>query len=185
MSDVDGVVLSRGLVYVPRGLRCEVLKYLHQAHQGTTGMLLRAGGSVWWPGLTRDVDKVREGCIACRKNARSQPAAPPKPLPRPSYPMEMISTEDYFAYGGKVYLVILDRYSGWPVVIQCKEESATELMRLRRGYFCTYGALTEVASDGATVCMSKAFQDFLASWEVSHWVSSAYFPTTTFGRRPR
>ena len=112
--------------------------------------------------MTKDVDKVREECIACRKNAPSQPAAPPKPLPRPSYPMEMIST-DYFMYGGKVYLVIVDKYSGWPVVVKCKEESAAELVRLMRGYFCTYGAPAEVASDGATVYVSKAFQDFLAA----------------------
>ena len=62
----------------------------------------------------------------------------------------MIST-DYFNYTGNVYLVIVDRYSGWPVVALCKEESAQELIRLMRGYFCTYGAPSEVASYGATV----------------------------------
>ena len=125
--------------------------------------------------MSKDVERVREGCISCRKNAPSQSASPPKPLPKPAYPMEMISA-DYFAYAGKVYIVIVDRYSGWPVVIQCKDETARELVRLMRGYFCTYGAPSELASDGATVFMSKAFQDFLRDWCVSHRVSSAYFP---------
>ena len=43
LSNVDGVVMYRGRTYVPFVLRCDVLQSLHQAHQGTTGMMLRAG----------------------------------------------------------------------------------------------------------------------------------------------
>ena len=47
LSNVDGVVLYTGRVVVPVELWGKVLELLHQAHQGTTSMTLRAGGSVW------------------------------------------------------------------------------------------------------------------------------------------
>ena len=77
LSNVDGVALYKGRVMVPAKLRGTVLESLHQAHQGTTSMGLRAGESVWWPGLARDLGRVREQCITCRRNAPSHPATPP------------------------------------------------------------------------------------------------------------
>ena len=111
---MDGVAPYKGRVVVPVKLHGAVLS-LHQAHQGTTSMGLRAGKSVWWPGLAKDLGRVREQCLTCRKNAPSQPAAPPKPLPSLDYPFQMVSS-DYFHYAGKEYLLLVDRYSGWPRV---------------------------------------------------------------------
>merc|ERR1712059_115382 len=126
LSNVDGVALYKGRVVVPVNLRGRVLDSLHQAHQGTTSMSLRAGNSVWWPGLAADLGRTREQCTTCRVNAPSQPAAPPKPLPSPDYPFQMISG-DYFHYAGKEYLLLVDRYSGWPVVAQSTRETQGEL----------------------------------------------------------
>ena len=77
LSTVDGVVLYRGRVVVPRVLQPEVLAALHRAHQGTTGMGLRAQESVWWPGYKEDIKRVRDGCVSCTRSAPSQPALPP------------------------------------------------------------------------------------------------------------
>ena len=46
LSLVDGVVLFKGRVVVPRPLRNMVLETLHSAHQGVYGMLLRADKAV-------------------------------------------------------------------------------------------------------------------------------------------
>ena len=98
LTVVDGVVVRNGRIVVPKVLRTEVLRALHRAHQGSTSMALRAAGTVWWPGLTRDLTRLRDGCSKCVENAPSQPAALPKPVPMPSYPFQMISS-DYFSYG--------------------------------------------------------------------------------------
>ena len=47
--------------------------------------------------------------------APSQPAAPSKAVPTPDYPFQQV-VSDYFHYAGKEYLLVVDRYSGWPVV---------------------------------------------------------------------
>ena len=138
-------------------------------------MGLRAGQSVWWPGIAADIQRVRDGCGKCTVNAPSQPAAPPKPLPKPQYPFQMLSS-DYFAYTGRTYLVVVDRYSGWPLVVKCRDETAAELVRVLRGYFCSYGAPEELATDGASVYVAEATKKFLVTWGVRHRVSSAYHP---------
>ena len=43
-------------------------------------------------------------------NAPSQPVTPPLSVLMPDYPFQLVAT-DYFAYGGKLYLVIVERYS--------------------------------------------------------------------------
>jgi hypothetical protein len=175
MTVVDGVALYKGRVIVPRVLRPEVLGALHRAHQGTTGMTLRAHDSVWWPQITVDLQAVRDGCVTCRKNAPSQPALPSVPPPIPDYPMQMVSS-DYFNYAGKNYLLMVDRYSNWPVIKLCHQETAEELVKSLREFFCQYGTPEQLASDGGSVYMSSTTQNFLKTWGVEHRVSSAYNP---------
>ena len=45
---------------------------VHSAHQGVTGMTLRAERSVFWPGITNDIQVTRDRCLTCHKNAPSQ-----------------------------------------------------------------------------------------------------------------
>ena len=126
---IDGVVVFRGRIVVPAVLRGEVLRGLHRAHQGSTSMALRAADTVWWPGIARDIARVREGCSKYTENAPSQSAAPPKPVPMPDYLFQMVSS-DYFSYSGHQYLLAVDRYSGWPVVVRARDETANELIRV-------------------------------------------------------
>ena len=93
----------------------------------------------------------------------------------PAFPFQLLSS-DYFAYSGRTYLVVVDRYSGWPVVLKCREDSAAELIRHLRNFFCIYGVPEEIATEGASVYVSAATKKFLDLWGVRHRVSSAYNP---------
>lgn len=161
----DGVVLFKGRIVVPTVLRGDVMSSLHRAHQGSTSMGLRAGGSVWWPGISNDLLRLRDTCGRCIKNAPSQPAAPLRATPSPDYPFQQIAM-DFFAHGGQNYLVVVDRYSGWPLVSRCSDSSSKELIRKLRGYFCSYGVPEEMSSDGASTYTSGDTQSFLRVWGV-------------------
>ena len=171
LSQVDGVPLFKDRVVVPSSLRPAVLETLHSAHQGVTGMTLRAQSSVWWPGITPQIKETRDKCRICHENAPSQPSAPPEPLPQPEYPFEHI-VSDYFQAGGHHYLVIVDRFSGWPTVQFCGSSSGSsrELIQCLRQYFSTYGIPAELATDGGLTYMSYDTQKFLADYGVRHRV---------------
>ena len=99
-------------------------------------MNARAKASVFWPGITIQIQELRNNCQACHRIAPSNPKPPPTPSPDPVYPFQMICA-DYFCYGGhnkNYYLVIVDRYSVWPCVsthgsVTCTRQEATGIVR--------------------------------------------------------
>ena len=133
LSLVENVVLYKGRVVVPKSLRNMVLETLHSAHQGVYGMLLRADKSVWWPGMAADVRQVRAQCSTCDEVAPSQPQGMPVEPESPVHPFQSIFA-DHFSLRGRNYLVIVDRFSGWPSVSFCgastgSSRKVTEVLR--------------------------------------------------------
>ena len=89
--------------------------------------------------------------------------------------MQMISA-DLFDYQGNNYLVIIDRYSSWPVVIKINRPNASELCSHFRTYFMTYGVPQELVTDGGRQFECHEFEMFLNRWNVSHHITSSYNP---------
>ena len=177
LSQVDGVPLYKGRVIIPERLRQSVLETLHSAHQGVTGMTLRAQSSVWWPGITPQIKETREKCQVCHEHTPSQPSAPPQPLQQPDYPFQQLAA-DYFQSGGYHYLVIVDRYSGWPAVQYCGGSSSSSL-KLRewlRQFFSTFGIPEELSTDGGLTFTAYETEKFLSDYGIKHRLSSVAFP---------
>ena len=176
LTQVDGVPLFKNRVVIPSALRPMVLETLHSAHQGVTGMTLRAQTCVWWPGITPQIRETRDKCRVCNEYAPSQPSAPPEPLQHPDYPFQQVAA-DYFQAGGHHYLVVVDRFSGWPTVFFCggSTNNSRQLQEWSRQYFATYGIPEELASDGGLTFTSYETQKFLRDYGVKHRLSSVAF----------
>ena len=174
LTTFDGVILYNDRVIIPPTLRCKVLEALHSAHQGVTQMCSRAESSFFWPGMNPQITEMRDRCTACNRMAPSQPEAPPTPPIIPAYPFQSIAA-DYFTYQGKHFLIIVDRYSNWPIVEESANGSAGLISALRR-VFVTYGIAEELSTDGGPEFTASKTQQFLHDWRVRHRLSSAYFP---------
>ena len=176
---LDGVILYNDRVVVPTSLRKAVLEVLHSAHQGVSSMQLRAQSIIFWPGLTRDIERVRENCRECNRNAPSQAPLPSEPAVPPSTPFEQIFA-DFFEFGGHHYLVTGDRLSGWPEIFSTpcgsSQAGARGLIACLRKFFDTFGVPEELSSDGGPEFTAGITREFLDKWGVKHRVSSAYNP---------
>ena len=142
---------------------------LHIRDVVVCGMWNRASHSILWPKLSEHLERKRAACQECNKIAPSQPALPPVPPPRPEYPMQQLCT-DIAHFGGKTYIVIVDRYTNWPSVYPT--DGANGVIKALRFHFITYGAAEEIASE----YLAASTQEFLKRWKVAHRLSSAYYP---------
>ena len=168
---------SSGLcrVIIPESLRPDVLQVLHSAHQGVAAMNERAKAGVYWPGITKDIARIRDSCSSCNLIAPSNPRLPPVEPMIPKYPFECIAC-DFFHYRGWYYFVAADRLSGWTeqqrVKVGTNESGANGLCNALQRLFVTFGVPAEMSSDGGPEFVVKLTEDFLKHWGVRHRVSS-------------
>ncbi|XP_068238500.1 uncharacterized protein [Palaemon carinicauda] len=104
LSTVDSVFMRDKRVLIPSALQGEILRAQHGAHQGTNKMQNRAQGSVFWPGLTKDIKNTRNSCQACWGMSPSQPSVPTQ--------LCKAIAADFFEMKYTGYLVIIDEFSG-------------------------------------------------------------------------
>ena len=106
---------------------------------------------MFWPGMTVSIQDIRAKCGECNRNAPSQAPLPSEPPNPPSTPFEQIFS-DFFEFGGRHFLVVGDRLSGWSEVFSTPTGSswsgARGLIACLRSFIATFGAPDELASDG-------------------------------------
>ena len=162
---------------IPRRLRREILEGLHAGPQGVVSMRDRAANCVFWPGMGQAIQDTRKRCRTCDYIAPSQADEPSITAEPPVYPFQKVCT-DYCELDGATYLVVVDRYSGWPSVHYFAKTIATikGLVNALRGLFMIFGVPEELSSDGQSTYTSQVTWDFLKAWGVKHRISSTYFP---------
>ncbi|XP_077352448.1 uncharacterized protein LOC144001771 [Festucalex cinctus] len=129
--------------------------------------------------MAKEIHATRYGCADCNRNAPSQAATPPLPSSPPSTPFEAVFA-DFFDYGGRHYLVVGDRLSGWVEVLSSTAGTdlggSAGLVRHLRSFFATFGVPEELSSDGGPEFMSSLTENFFRLWCIRHRVSSVGFP---------
>ena len=175
----DGALMYKDRVIIPLKLRAEILEALHAANQGVSSMLGQAQDTVFWPGITADVEKTRKSCRTCNKNSPSQAKMPPIEQAIPQTPFEQIFA-DYCDLGRSHYLISGDRLSGWVEIFKIEVGSALSgskgLLSCLRKLFSSFGVPMELSSDGGPEFTAAATREFLERWGVKHRRSSAYHP---------
>ena len=83
-----------------------------------------AANCVFWPGIDQAIQDVRSRCRTCDYIAPAQAEEPAITAEPPVYPFQQVAV-DYCQLDGATYLVVVDRYSGWPSVQHFPRTTAT------------------------------------------------------------
>ena len=105
LSVVDGLLMF----VVPKCFRTETLKKIHHGHLGVVRCHQRIAAAVWWPNVSKEMEKYIQSCPKCLKMT---PLAvqPLIQTPLPCYPWEKIGA-DLFELNKCMYFIVADYFS--------------------------------------------------------------------------
>lgn len=147
----EGLLMKASRIIIPRELRRDILEKIHEGHQGIVKCRARAKDSVWWPGLSKELENVVKQCKICIQESKNR-HEPLMPSKFPDRPWQKIAT-DLFHLEGKNYLLVTD----------LKE---SEIITKLKSIFARHGTPEIVYSDNGThfnPVLTTAFRAFVCT----------------------
>ena len=161
---------------IPRRARKQILKALHAAHQGLKKTLTLATRFVYWPNMNQDIENVCEHCNQCRMLKPAQQREPPNYNLTKSigdmFPMSDVSA-DLFENAGKDYLVMIDRFSGFPFCTRLHSTTTKAIIDALMHWWSSEGMPMRIRTDGGPQ-FRKPFDDFCKEKGIVHELTSAH-----------
>jgi hypothetical protein len=176
MGNPDGAALMMvdgTRIVIPEAKRKTVVRALHKSHCGIEKTKQQARQLFWWPGMMNEVEIACANCPACIKHKPSRVREPMTPPPTPYAPMSHVGA-DLFDYKGQPWLVMVDRYSGWPFVAKMKGSDTVSVCRQLSIWFNMFGWAESIRTDGGPAFRLK-FSEFCRTRGMTHELSSAYW----------
>ena len=174
LSVEDGLLLRGCRIVIPTSLRQDILRRLHTGHQGIMKCRERARQSVWWPGLSAQLEKMVRNCEECCKY-QSQRAEPLMPSVLPELPFQKVGT-DLFEWKKRVYLLLVDYYSRYIEIALLNSQTAAEVIAHMKSIFVRHGIPELVVSENGPQYSCEAFSEFASEYQFQHVTSSPLYP---------
>lgn len=173
---VDEDILMKGQrTVIPESLRSEYITIIHRVHPGLDVTKRRARGIVFWPSLTKDIEKEVLSCSVCNSMKPHQQKEPLHLHHIPDLPWSSVAT-DIFEWNGQHYLVLVDSYSRWFEIDLLRDLSSSTVITKLKRHFSVHGSPHKVFSDNGTQFTSQQFKEFAAAWDFTHTTSSPEYP---------
>ena len=172
--DRNNLLLYGKRIVVPKSLQRQVLEKIHMGHQGIQRCRLRANTSVWWPGLSHEVENLIKQCptCACDFTPRKEPMISTE---LPEYPWQKVGT-DLFHFKGSTYLIVVDYFSRYPEVQKLAGTSSRNIIEVLKMIFSRFGIPEVVVSDNGPQYTSFEFKQFAEAYDFCHTTSSLLLP---------
>ena len=175
ISIVDDLVMAGSRIVIPQSSRQEVLREIHEGHQGETKCMLRAKSAVYWPGIYNDIRTVVGNCGACRELENAQTRCPMLITEVPSQPWHTVGV-DLFQQKGKWYILVTDVYSKAPFVRPLPNTGAYASVRALKEIFAENGIPARMISDNGRHFTAGEFKCFARKWGFEMVLSSPEYP---------
>ncbi|UYV71423.1 K02A2.6-like, partial [Cordylochernes scorpioides] len=173
----NGLLLRGQRILIPKTLRKDILEKLHQGHFGINKCRSRAKESVWWLGISQEIERMISSCTKCLKE-RKPKHEPLMPSEFPIRPWQKVGM-DLFYLNGRWYLIVCDYYSRYPEISLLQNLTAQEVIGRLKSIFDRHGTPETVRSDNGPQfqkVLGSEFSKFSKEWSFKHITSSPKFP---------
>ena len=176
LSIVDDFIVYGCRLLIPFALRNDMLRKLHDSHQGIARTRDRARLAIYWPGIDQDIEKVITACKICQDELPSLGKEPMILRTPASRPFQELAVD--FAYvNGQNFLIMVDCCTDWPSIHLMRSNTTSyAVISALRDYFARTAVPDVLWSDGGPQFVSHKFETFLREWGVQHKVSSPAYP---------
>ena len=172
LSVQEGLLMRGSRLVIPTSLRAEILVLLHASHQGIYKTRERARQSLWWPGLSKELEGVVQMCPECM-NSQTPRAEPLIPTAFLDLPRLKVAT-DLFEWKKANYLLIVDYYSCWIEISRLGQMTSQCVINHMSSMCARYGITC--MSDNGPQYAADTFRQFANEYEFVHSTSSPHFP---------
>ena len=174
LSVADDLLLYGTRVVIPESLQYEILMKIHHGHQGIQRCRLRVSSSVWWPGISKQVEDFVRRCPTCMKNT-PPPVEPMLQSSLPTHPWEKVGA-DLFQLKDSTYLIVVDYYSRYMEIQKLTSITSAGVISALKAMFSRHGIPVEFMSDNGPQFASQEMKDFAERYCFSLTTSSPHYP---------
>ena len=136
---------------------------------------MRVSTSVWWPGVSKEMENFIKSCPVCQKTTTPN-KEPLISTPLPNHPWEHIAS-DLFELEGSTYLLTVDYYSRFAEVQKLNSTIATSsnVITHLKSIFARFGIPAEMVSDDGPQFSSQEMKEFSENYGFRH-ITSPHYP---------
>ena len=169
----DLIVIDSTRIFVPTCERRNVLELMHRSHCGMVKMYQLSKSLYWWPGIKHEIKNLVDRCRECQ-TLRASREGEKHVNTSATRPWEAISS-DLFHFGGKTFIIVCDRFSGFPHVFPLHRTDTQSVIKVFRDLFLEYGFPSRCRADGGPQYRSE-LEKWLRQHNVVLETSSAHHP---------
>ena len=126
---------------------------IHQDHQGFQKCRLRISTSVWWLGVTQNLERFIKECPTYQQTTPPQ-KEPLLPTPLPDHPWEKLAT-DLFHHNGINYILLIDYYCWYVEVQKLSNTTSAGVISFLKVVFSHHGIPVTLMRQWSTIQFKK------------------------------
>ncbi|KAF4532836.1 hypothetical protein B566_EDAN018014 [Ephemera danica] len=173
-----GCILFGARVVIPSALRPQVLRRLHQHHQGIVRTKAVARSYCWWPQINTDIENLIAGCQVCAVRQPDPPKLPMVSWPLATKPMQRIHLDFFGPMFNCYFLVMVCAFSNWLELTYGPNQDAATVIASCNLWFSYLGLPAECVCDNGPAFRAELFSSYLQGHGVKLTFSPPYHPAS-------
>ncbi|KAG8176531.1 hypothetical protein JTE90_020365, partial [Oedothorax gibbosus] len=167
----DGLICRGQRLVIPRACRKEILQRIHVGHRGIVSCKNLARQSLYWPGLSSEVEMMVTNCQICQPHQKQNIKEQLLDRPIPDRPWQRVAI-DFFHLSSVTYMLVIDYFSKYIEVQHFHNTTSQSVINALKICFARFGIPEEIVADNGPPFDSSEFNKFCKDSDIFFYPSS-------------